>query len=83
MNQRSRLRSYPRESKRDPCQRNDWAAVAAIYQEGIATKNATFETEVPEYVVWDANHREDCRLVKRYPVLMEGRDLELFVYLKE
>jgi L-amino acid N-acyltransferase YncA len=49
----------------DTMQVSDWAAVAAIYQEGIATKNATFETDVPEYAVWDANHREDCRLVAR------------------
>jgi L-amino acid N-acyltransferase YncA len=26
----------------------DWEAVRSIYQEGIATGNATFETRVPE-----------------------------------
>jgi hypothetical protein len=27
--------------------------------------------------------REECRLVQRYPVAMEGRDLEVLVYLRE
>jgi phosphinothricin acetyltransferase len=43
----------------------DWPQVRAIYQEGIATGNATFETEVPEWEVWDRAHRPDCRLVVR------------------
>lgn len=28
---------------------NDWAAVQSIYQEGLATGNATFETDAPEW----------------------------------
>jgi phosphinothricin acetyltransferase len=43
----------------------DWPAVAAIYDEGIATSNATFEQEVPAWEVWDANHLPTCRLVAR------------------
>lgn len=43
----------------------DWAAVRAIYGEGIATGQATFETEVPAWAEWDAAHRRDCRLVAR------------------
>lgn len=43
----------------------DWPAVRAIYQEGIATGQATFETAAPEWEVWDAGHRPDCRLVAR------------------
>lgn len=43
----------------------DWPAVAAIYAEGIATGNATFETAVPAYDVWDAAHLPDHRLVAR------------------
>jgi L-amino acid N-acyltransferase YncA len=38
----------------------DWPAVRGIYSEGIATGNATFETEIPE---WDDGHLQDCRLV--------------------
>ncbi len=40
-----------------------WPAVREIYREGIATGNATFETEAPEWEKWDASHRKDCRLV--------------------
>lgn len=43
----------------------DWPAVSAIYRDGIASGHATFETVVPEWVVWDAKHRPDCRLVVR------------------
>jgi len=41
----------------------DWDAVRAIYLEGIATRNATFETSAPEWEKWDSSHRADCRLV--------------------
>jgi phosphinothricin acetyltransferase len=34
----------------------DWSVVAAIYEEGIRTGNATFETEVPSWEEWDAAH---------------------------
>ena len=40
-----------------------WEAVREIYTEGIATGNATFETEVPDWEKWDEGHRKDCRLV--------------------
>jgi phosphinothricin acetyltransferase len=43
----------------------DWPAVAAIYAEGIATGNATFETAIPPYEAWDASHLPDHRLVAR------------------
>jgi phosphinothricin acetyltransferase len=46
-----------------PLQPDDWPAVRDIYAQGIATGNATFETEVPDWKKWDANHRPDCRLV--------------------
>jgi len=35
---------------------SDWPAVAAIYEEGIATGNATFEVEPPTWERWDAAH---------------------------
>jgi L-amino acid N-acyltransferase YncA len=44
-------------------QPDDWPAVAAIYAEGIATGNATFETDVPTWERWNAAHRPDHRLV--------------------
>lgn len=43
----------------------DWPAVKAIYREGIATGNATFETEVPDWETWNADHLDCCRLVAR------------------
>lgn len=46
-----------------PMQPHDWSAVREIYGEGIATGNATFETELPSWEKWDAGHRKDCRLV--------------------
>lgn len=41
----------------------DWPAVRAIYLEGIATGQATFETEAPDWAAWDAGHFPDPRLV--------------------
>lgn len=41
----------------------DWPAVRAIYQQGIATGDATFQTEAPEWAQWDAGHLRACRLV--------------------
>jgi L-amino acid N-acyltransferase YncA len=43
----------------------DWPAVQTIYEEGIATGEATFETNVPGWEEWDQNHLPDCRLVAR------------------
>ncbi len=41
----------------------DWPAVQRIYSEGIATGNATFETETPAWEKWDQGHLQDCRLI--------------------
>jgi phosphinothricin acetyltransferase len=41
----------------------DWPAVASIYAAGIATGDATFETEVPSWQRWDAGHLAGHRLV--------------------
>ena len=41
----------------------DWPAVKAIYEQGIATKNATFDTEAPAWEDWDSGHLADPRLV--------------------
>jgi L-amino acid N-acyltransferase YncA len=43
----------------------DWPAVRAIYEQGIATGVATFETAVPSWEAWDAGHRPEHRLVAR------------------
>jgi L-amino acid N-acyltransferase YncA len=41
---------------------DDWPEVAAIYEAGIATRNATFETKTPSWEAWDSAHSEQ-RLV--------------------
>jgi L-amino acid N-acyltransferase YncA len=42
---------------------DDWPAVRAIYEQGIAGGNATFETEAPTWEDWDRSHLEGHRLV--------------------
>lgn len=46
-------------------QPHDWSAVRAIYLQGIATGNATFETGAPDWEKWDLGHLPHCRLVLR------------------
>ncbi len=41
----------------------DFPAVARIYEEGLATRLATFETEVPNWAHWHAKYLPTCRLV--------------------
>ncbi|SRR6266851_5189518 len=43
----------------------DWEDVRAIYLEGIATGNATFETEAPNWNAWNDSHLNFGRLVAR------------------
>lgn len=40
-----------------------WTQVAAIYQAGIDTGNATLETSVPTWDAWDKAHIPHCRFV--------------------
>ena len=44
---------------------DDWEAVRGIYQEGIDTGQATFETAVPSWSEWDQVRLPVCRLVAR------------------
>lgn len=41
----------------------DWPAVSQIYLEGIATGDATFETQAPAWDEWNSRHLETGRLV--------------------
>ena len=43
----------------------DWPEVARIFRAGIATGNATFETDVPSWEAWDAAHLAEHRLVAK------------------
>jgi L-amino acid N-acyltransferase YncA len=40
----------------------DWDGIARIYAEGIASGDATFETEVPAWADWDRAHLRSPRL---------------------
>ncbi len=49
----------------DPMRPGDWPQVRAIYLEGIATGNATFEQTAPEWDKWDSGHLPGARFVAR------------------
>lgn len=42
---------------------SDWEHVRQIYREGLATGQASFETEPPDWPRWDADHLPQCRLL--------------------
>ena len=50
----------------------DWDQVKAIYLEGIATGNATFETGAPTWEQWDGSHLPFARVVARKDDLAIG-----------
>lgn len=49
----------------DEMKQSDWKQAADIYLEGIKTKKATFQTDVPSWEAWDRSHIKSCRLVAR------------------
>jgi L-amino acid N-acyltransferase YncA len=49
----------------EPMSAGDWPAVRAIYEQGIATGDATFDTEAPDWERFDSGHLEACRMVAR------------------
>ena len=55
-----------------PLTPDDWPAVRAIYAEGIATGQATFETAVPDWPAWDAARLAFCRLAARRGAALVG-----------
>lgn len=46
-----------------PLEPADWPEVRRIYEEGIATGDATFEVAAPSWEAWDAARLPTCRLV--------------------
>lgn len=44
---------------------SDWNSVRSIYLEGIATGNATLETDAPSWEKWDGEHLASCRLIAK------------------
>lgn len=56
----------------DAMRDGDWEQVRAIYLEGMATGNATFETAAPAWDKWNAEHLGVCRLIARAGVTVCG-----------
>ncbi len=56
----------------DVMKESDWEQVRSIYLEGIATGDATFETDAPPWEKWDAAHLPECRLVARSVDTLKG-----------
>ncbi|MBC1229929.1 N-acetyltransferase [Listeria booriae] len=44
-------------------EKNNYSDVARIYQDGIDSRNATFQKEVPTLEAWDAKYLDACRFV--------------------
>ena len=40
-----------------------WGQVKIIYQKGIDTGNATFQTSAPSWEEWDSSHLASCRII--------------------
>jgi L-amino acid N-acyltransferase YncA len=53
------------ETRITPMAAADWTLVRAIYEEGIASGNATFEIAAPEWEKWDRDRLPGCRLIAR------------------
>ena len=56
----------------DAFEPSDWEQVRNIYLEGIATGNATFETQAPTWLKWDAAHLRFGRWVARAADMVLG-----------
>jgi L-amino acid N-acyltransferase YncA len=55
-----------------PMTKNHWPTVREIYLAGIATGNATFESQAPEWDEWDAKHLGFARLVAMHDREVKG-----------
>jgi len=49
----------------EPMTAKDWERLRAVYEEGIRSGNATFETSAPDWEQWDKAHLSFGRLVAR------------------
>jgi len=50
----------------------DWDQVKMIYEKGIATGNATFQTSAPSWEEWDKSHLNNCRIVAETDGILTG-----------
>ena len=46
-----------------PFNNKDWILVSKIYEQGMATGVATFETKAPSFEAWDKKFLPQCRIV--------------------
>jgi phosphinothricin acetyltransferase len=71
---KQRVLSYIKEAMLsiEPMSPEQWPEVSAIYEQGIKTGNATFETSAPSWEAWDRGHMKDCRLVAIEEVAVLG-----------
>jgi len=51
---------------------SDWEQVKLIYEKGIATGNATFQTTAPSFAEWDNSHLITCRFVDDQDGIVRG-----------
>lgn len=49
----------------DKMHTEDWLGVKSIYEEGIKTGNATFQTVAPEWDQWNENHLQHSRVIAK------------------
>ncbi len=56
----------------DKMSKDDWEHVSKIYVEGIATGEATFETDAPSWEIWNSAHLPYGRLVARVDDTIKG-----------
>jgi len=50
----------------------DWNQVKLIYEKGIATGNATFQTSAPSWEEWDQSHLASCRIAAEIDGVLTG-----------
>ncbi len=56
----------------DDLRGDDWPELARIYAEGLASGDASFETDVPDWAAWNEAHLAAPRLVAREPAGVAG-----------
>lgn len=50
----------------------DWSQVRLIYEKGINTGNATFQTSTPSWEDWNQSHLASCRIIAETNGLIIG-----------
>lgn len=56
----------------EPLIATHWPQVSTIYDQGISTSLATFETKIPTWDYWNNNHLQACRLVAIENQIIQG-----------